>query len=260
MRTERAVGLAAAALALVLLADPALAADSSTEALIDGLNQKLLVVAVPITVLVEGILIYTVLRFRNADEAKPTQENRRLEIFWTVATAIILLWVGFSAFTVLAQEDVTTTDAQPEGDDVTVDVVAARYFWTFDYTQHNVSTSGTLYMPADRRNFLNVTSTDWLHAFHVPEMGLKQDAIPHESNTIMTVPTEPNTTYQGYCAEYCGVGHSGMLFTVEVVPEDRFDDVLADECESSPDMVWNDETDYCEPAPDTNSSAALAAN
>jgi len=61
------------------------------------LNMNLLYIAVPITVLVEGILIYTVWKFRNNEDPLPTMENRRLEITWTIATAIILLVVGIAS-------------------------------------------------------------------------------------------------------------------------------------------------------------------
>ena len=57
------------------------------------------------TLLVEGILIYTVYRFKDADEAKPTKENRRLEITWTVATAIVLLFVDIAALAALGLWD-----------------------------------------------------------------------------------------------------------------------------------------------------------
>ena len=73
-----------------------------------------------ITVLVEAILFYTVWKYRKSDAPKPTRENRRLEITWTVATAIILLFVGVASYGVLANPDVThPADAPvaPEDDD-----------------------------------------------------------------------------------------------------------------------------------------------
>jgi cytochrome c oxidase subunit 2 len=73
-----------------------------------------------------------------------------------------------------------------------------------------------------------VTAEEVLHAVHVPELGLKQDAIPGQTNTIKTTPTEVGE-YQGYCAEYCGVGHSQMYFKVVVVPEDTYEQFLANQ-------------------------------
>jgi cytochrome c oxidase subunit 2 len=233
MRNRRLAVLSLFAVGTVaILATPVAAADSTTDALISGLNEQLLAVAIPITLLVEGILLYTVLRFRNADEAKPTQENRRLEIIWTVATALILLWVGVSTFTVLADEDVTKPEGDvPTGDDVEVHVEAYQWAWEFGYAGTDVSTAKEIVIPADREVYFNITSRDVIHAFHVPALGLKQDAMPGQYNTIKTTPTNPGNTYQGYCAEYCGVSHSNMLFTVEVVSSEEYDQWLDEQSE-----------------------------
>lgn len=189
---------------------------STTEALIRELNAKLLYVAIPIAVLVEGILFYAVWKYRDNDDPKPTEENRRLEITWTVATAIILLFVGYASYGVVAQITVPPDQTAPPEDAVVVDVIAQRWFWTFEYPDANVTTSEEMVIPANRTIYLNVTSRDWIHSYHVPEMGLKQDAIPGRRNTLRFEPTEPGQ-YQLFCAEYCGSGHSQMLGTVTVV-------------------------------------------
>ncbi|WP_135663443.1 cytochrome c oxidase subunit II [Halorhabdus rudnickae] len=201
---------------------------STTDGLIWGLNYELLAVAIPITLLVEGILVYTVWRYRadKVDEPKPTRENRRLEITWTVATAVVLLFVGIASYGVLADEHVTSSGvAAGEDDTLEVDVVAQKYSWTFEYPEHNVTTGGTMVLSVDREVRLNVTSKDWLHSFHVPGLGLKQDAFPGQANYLTTEPTETGA-HQLYCAEYCGAGHSGMLGTVEVVSQEDFQDWL----------------------------------
>ncbi|MFB6191972.1 MAG: cytochrome c oxidase subunit II [Haloarculaceae archaeon] len=256
MRIRRkALGsLAALAALLVVAVGPAAAQSSVNEALIRGLNENLLYVAIPLAVLVELILFYAVYRFKDADEAKPTQENRRLEITWTVATAIILLFVGFTAYQVLGvpliggvtAQTYENVDTQPlatthhggqganappvtEPDAVQVEVVAQKYYWTYNYPHQTAPNNDSefvsrsslqgqpLVIPADRPVYFHVTSLDWLHAFHVPGLALKQDAFPGKYNTIKTVALEPGS-YQLYCAEYCGVGHSNMLGTVEVLP------------------------------------------
>jgi cytochrome c oxidase subunit 2 len=76
-----------------------------------------------------------------------------------------------------------------------------------------------------------VTSSDWIHAFHAPGLGLKADALPEHHNMIRTKISETGT-YQLYCAEYCGVGHSEMLGQIEVVSEDEYESWL-DEQQSS---------------------------
>ncbi|MWG33275.1 cytochrome c oxidase subunit II [Halomarina oriensis] len=252
-QARRVLGVLTGLFALVLIADPVAAQTSVNEELIFGLNRKLLYVAVPITVLVEGILIYTVYRFRDNDDPKPTQENRRLEITWTIATAIILLFVGLASYQVLGSEFIggataTVDDNGQSGDlmelsydypgasppaadspDATqIEVKAFKYAWQFNHQNaggENVSASGTLVIPANEKVYLHVTSKDWLHAVHIPALGLKQDAFPGQYNTIATRVTEEGT-YQLYCAEYCGVGHSNMLGEVRVVSQEEYQQYL----------------------------------
>jgi len=231
-RTGLVAGVALAGLATLVPPAAAQSGASTTETLIWGLNVELLAVAIPITLLVEGILVYTVWRYRagNVEEPKPTRENRRLEVTWTVATAVVLLFVGVASYGVLAQDHVTSPGvaAAETGDTMEVDVIAEKYSWTFEYPEQNVTSRGTLVLPADREVRLNVTSTDWLHSFHVPAMGLKQDAFPQQSNYLTTEPTRTGE-YQLYCAEYCGAGHSGMLGTVEALNESAFQDWVDDQ-------------------------------
>ncbi|MFC4407193.1 cytochrome c oxidase subunit II [Haloarchaeobius iranensis] len=259
MNAKRIAPLATFGAALLLLAaDPAAAQSTSAEA-INGLNERLLVVAIPITVLVEGILIYTVLKFKDSDEAKPTRENRRLEITWTVATAVILLFVGIATTMVMADQSVIADGVEDRADvpdDAEhVNVTAETYAWTFEYTRHNVSSSSKLVIPEGQETYFNITTKDWLHAFHVPQLGLKQDAVPGQNNYIMTTGTDPGL-YQGYCAEYCGTGHSAMMFEVEVMPQDEYETWLADQCTGE----WNEEELTCEaPDDDGNSNNATVA-
>ncbi|WP_458206232.1 cytochrome c oxidase subunit II [Haladaptatus sp. NG-SE-30] len=216
---------------LTVAVDPVLAYNSTTEELIRTLNTQLLYAAIPITVLVEGILIYTVWKFRNNEDPLPTKENRRLEITWTVATAIVLLFVGYASYGVMANEYVTTTpqDAQNmEENAVEVEVVAEKYIWSYNYPQQNVEGASTLVIPKDRPVYLNITSKDWLHAFHAPALGLKQDAIPNQHNVIKTEATTEGE-YQVYCAEYCGVGHSNMLSKVRVVSQSEYQQWLQEQ-------------------------------
>jgi len=235
MNTKRALPLLAGFVGLAAVAvDPVAAqstADSTTEELIWDLNNQLLYVAVPLTVLVEGILVYTVWKYRTNESPLPTRENRRLEITWTVATAIILLFVGVASYQVLAEPYVTATspdageDLADEEEVLEVRVVAEKYRWTFEYPEQGVTTSDTMVIPTDRPVRFNVTSKDWLHAMHVPGLGLKKDAFPGQSNYKLTKVHETGE-YQLYCAEYCGVGHSQMLATVDVRTQSGFQNWL----------------------------------
>ena len=231
MNISRLVAASTVAAVLVtLLADP-VAAQSTSAELIYGLNQELLIVAVPITLLVEGILLYAVLKFRRNDEPKPTKENRRLEITWTVATAVILLFVGVASYGVMADENVEFTGGEeevaPQENDVLIQAQAYQWGWDMAYPNQNVSVSGagagpTIVIPADQDVYVNVSSRDVIHGFHVPELGMKSDALPSQANYIKTN-TSKTGTYQGYCTEYCGAGHSKMYFTVKVVDQAEYE-------------------------------------
>jgi cytochrome c oxidase subunit II len=240
-------------LAVAVAIEP-VAAQSVNSELISELNQELLYVGVPITLFVEGILIYTVWRYRDNENPTPTEENRRLEITWTIATAIILLFVGVAAYQVMGSPFISLTDqnqaagAEPgqsgqqmmnltEGDysggvqpteanAVQIEVVSYQWGWEFHYPNGKVSQS-TLAMPTDRPVYLHITSRDVIHAVHVPEMGLKQDAIPGQYNTIKTQTSEASTN-QLYCAEFCGSGHSGMLAEVDTMPNQQYEQWLSE--------------------------------
>ncbi|MFB6081158.1 MAG: cytochrome c oxidase subunit II [Haloferacaceae archaeon] len=227
-RRRALVAGSAAVVGVAMLAAPVAAAgyDSTTEALIRSLNRELLYIAVPITLLVEGILTYTVVRFRNNDDPKPTTENRRLEISWTVATAVILLFVGVAAFQVMANPAVTTSPrsaGDPPADALDVTVIGHQWFWEIRYPDSNVTlqSASTIYLPANRTIYFDVTSADVIHSMHVPGLALKQDAIPGEHHTIRTRITSTGE-YQLYCAEFCGAGHSKMTAVIKVVPEDEY--------------------------------------
>ena len=232
MNARRLVAVSAVAAVLAtLFADP-VAAQSTSAELIYGLNEQLLIVAIPITLLVEGILLYAVIKFKGNDEPKPTQENRRLEITWTVATAVILLFVGVASYGVMADENVEFTGGEeevaPEENDVLIQAQAYQWGWDMSYPNQNVTVSGagsggpTIVIPADQDVYVNVSSRDVIHGFHVPELGMKSDAIPDQTNYIKTNVSETGT-YQGYCSEYCGVAHSKMYFTVEVVDQAEYE-------------------------------------
>lgn len=259
--------LAGFALIAVLAVEPAAAQgfDTVTEQLIRELNQKLLALAIPVTLVVEGILFYTVWRFRKSDEPQPTRENRELEITWTVATAVILLFVGVASYGVLASPFVATGgenltlqaggegagdlgadgdvaasgasaaagdaargDARGDAEPVVVEVTGFQWFWRFTYPGEDVSNvTDEMVVPVNRTIVVRTTSNDVIHAFHVPEMGLKSDAIPGQWNTIRTRAFETGT-HTLFCAEFCGVGHAEMLANVSVVEEERYEEWLAD--------------------------------
>lgn len=236
MNTQRlATVILACAGLLAAFVDPVAAAGYTTvtEQIIGDLNSELLAVAIPITLLVEGILVYTVWKFRKSDEPQPTRENRRLEITWTVATAVLLLFVGVGAYSAMANPYVVATQADAENaidnGAVEVDAVGYQWYWEFEYPQENLTVKDTMVVPAGQDIVIRTRSADVIHAFHAPELALKADAIPGQENYIITrIDADQTGTYQLYCAEFCGAGHSEMLGEITVVSPDTYEEWTQD--------------------------------
>ncbi len=199
--------------------------DSTTERLIRTLNRQLLLVAVPIILIVEALLLYTVWRFRNKKVAVPTPESPRLELSWTVATAIILIFVGVVSYWVMAHPDVTATpETAATSDNATeIQISARQWEYTAGYPAANVTDrrADVIYVPANRPVVFRITSTDVIHSVHVPDLGLKKDALPGQTNLLRTTVYDTGN-YTLYCAEYCGEEHSLMNTTVRAVPPDEY--------------------------------------
>jgi len=218
-----AVGLVVAvgtALAVGLLAVGGY--DSTTETHLRSLHRTLLVVAAPLVLLVEGLLVYAVVRRSPAEPAE--SGDSRAELAWTVGTAAILLLVGLLSYGAMGQPSVLGGPAPdgPPGEAVTVTVTAERYDWTFAYDDGSVRTNDRLVLPANRTVVLRVTSRDVIHSLSIPGLGIKRDAMPGQYTAVRTTATTTGT-YRLYCAEFCGAGHAEMTATVAVVPPGEFD-------------------------------------
>nr|WP_244542820.1 cytochrome c oxidase subunit II [Devosia crocina] len=104
---------------------------------------------------------------------------------------------------------------------VTIEAHAARWNWTFSYPGGTTQAGDVLHMPAGQPVDILVTTEDVIHAFWVPRLGGKIDAIPGHTNTIRLEADRPGI-YWGQCAEYCGIGHDIMRFRVEVHSAEDF--------------------------------------
>lgn len=193
---------------------------------ISSLFLMILAITGVIFVLVEGVLLYCVIRFRSRGDdpaAEPPQlyGSRRIEIAWTVGPLLIV----FVLFLVVIR---TVTAVAPEplpSNAVDVRVLAHQWWWQFDYPRLGVHTANELHVPVSTpENPLSVRlkleSADVVHSFWVPRLGGKTDVIPGRVNHMAFEPTEVGV-YHGRCAEYCGMQHAGMLIRVVVEsPED----------------------------------------
>jgi cytochrome c oxidase subunit 2 len=249
MTSRRSIVLLAGTAGLALVTVPVAAAQppSITARLIQELSNRLLIVAIPVTLLTEGFLFYAILKFRKNDSPTPTVENRRLEVSWTIATAVLLAFVGISAYSVMGQPFVTPTENTAEQrieteNPVVVNVTGAQWLWTFHYPQHNVTMQNKMVLPANRSIVLRITSSDVIHSVHVPKLGLKRDAIPGQTTYIATKlnSSAVGNTYTLYCAEYCGRAHSNMLADIQVVSQQKYQDWLKKQGGSNSSSVETD--------------------
>lgn len=212
----------------VVAAHPITAApgyNSNLDALIRTLTSRLLYLAAAVGLIVEGALVYAVIRYRNSGDAKPTTTNPRFHITYVVAVALILLFVGFASIQTLAGMNHLTTPEQNDNmsqNSVEADVVGQRWLWTFQYPQENITTFETAVFPVNQTISLTFTSKDVIHSFHVPSLGLKQDTIPGQQTELTFTATDTGE-YQVYCAEYCGQKHYSMLGTVRIVNRSTYE-------------------------------------
>jgi cytochrome c oxidase subunit II len=134
-------------------------------------------------------------------------------------TVGLVALVGFAVY--LGEQLIPRADA---GDVVSIEVTARKWHWDFRYPEAPDGIEATsrhvLHIPADREIHLSITSEDVIHSFWVPRLAGKIDAIPGHVNVLRLQADVPGI-YAGVCAEYCGVGHAPMVFTVEAhAPED----------------------------------------
>lgn len=217
------------------LATKSAVAQSANSELIGDLYVRLLAIALPVTILALGSLVYAVARFRDAGAPTPPPEKPVLEVAWLVATIVALLVAGLWAYPVLATpylspelyEEGGGAESSPGGSEaVEIEVVASQWQWQFTYADANVTTRNELVVPADEDVRLVATSRDVIHAFAVPELGVKRDVLPGEETTIRTRVHETGT-YRAQCTAFCGAGHAEMTATVTVVDRETYDAWLA---------------------------------
>jgi cytochrome c oxidase subunit 2 len=134
----------------------------------------------------------------------------------------------------LIQDRVTAVDADPAA---RIDVVGFRWSWQFAYPDEGVVVTGEpgrgpeMVIPVGRPTQLRLLSSDVAHSFWVPDFLSKRDLIPGVDNTIDVTPTETGS-YVGRCAEFCGLDHWKMQFSVRVVTEDEYEEWIDDQREA----------------------------
>jgi cytochrome c oxidase subunit 2 len=224
------IGVVAAAIgiAIALSIDWFPVQASSQARQIQDLWDVLLIASVPIFVLVETVVLYSVWKFRMrpGDELKdgaPIHGHTGLEVVWTTIPALMLVSLCTYAYIVL--RDMERAPKQPE---MTVNVTGQQFAWSYQYREAGKPTVATdeLYLPEGRSVNFSVKSTDVIHDFWVPAFRMQIDAVPGITTHYRVTPIRRGS-YAVVCAELCGLGHATMRSTVHVLDRNAFRGWLA---------------------------------
>ena len=204
-------------------------------------------IAVVIFFVVEGLIVWTVIRYRRkpGDDTLPPQThgNAIAEIVWTVVPTIIVAFLF-----VVSWQTLNTVEAVSATPDTKIRAIAGQFQWTFEYLPDDwepqepggaappaplytefvpvrSGDAGGLNVPAGRSVKLYLDSPDVIHAFYVPQFLFKRDVVPGRTNVFQFDVEEgfAGQTFNGQCAELCGAGHRVMLFTVHAMTPGDFD-------------------------------------
>ncbi|MDT8388746.1 MAG: cytochrome c oxidase subunit II [Thiogranum sp.] len=207
------------------------------------LHMLVLWVCVAIAVVVFGAMFISIIYHRKSRGAKPAQfhESTLVEIVWTIVPFLILAGMAIPATKALvAMEDTTNSD-------LSIKVTGYQWKWGYDYIDDGVSfisslstpqdqiynrqskgdnylleVDNPLVVPVNKKVRLLITANDVIHAWWVPELGMKKDAIPGYINE-MWINVQEEGVYRGQCAELCGKDHGFMPIVVVAKNEADFD-------------------------------------
>lgn len=221
----------------------------------DALWDLVFPIAVGVFILVQGLILVAVVRFRDrGEEGLPAQVagNTRLELFWTAVPALILAVIAVPTVGgIFALAD------DPDDDPVAVRVVGKQFWWEFEYLGdegQGVVTANELHIPVDRPVRLTMESLNpqvpdtfdqadpegsrspqaqagVIHSFWVPRLAGKQDVVPGYERIMRIEAEEPGQRYSGQCAEFCGLAHAEMRFEVVTHTAEEFATWLDEQAE-----------------------------
>jgi cytochrome c oxidase subunit 2 len=179
----------------------------------------IMLIAAPVFIAVEAMLLWCVFRYRKRDDTPAPQTvggSRSLGVFFAIPALIVAVLFPFGEATLMRIQ-------QHETPQVQIRVEAFQWQWTFLYLSEGLFVSGktlvrpaVMVLPVDEPVEITLTARDVIHSFFVPALLFKRDAIPGRTSTFTFTPTELGT-FQSQCAEFCGLWHSRMTFQVKVV-------------------------------------------
>jgi cytochrome c oxidase subunit II len=189
------------------------------------------IAAAPVIALVWGIAFFSLRQWRRGageeppEDGPPIRGNTKVVLSWVIVSSVLTLFL-----LVWGLAELTATSATASSP-LVIEVTGQQWVWTFKYPEQGVSSS-ELVLPVDRPVLFEVTSTDVIHSFWLPEMGIKVDANPGVTTETSTTPNRLGT-YSVRCAELCGLNHSFMQTSVNVVSTGDFNNWVATDGGSS---------------------------
>jgi len=219
-----AFGVVAAAVGIVLaLLIPWFPTKGSVQAgRVHTLYEVLLIATIPIFVLVETVVLFSVWKFRMRPgqeemDGPPIHGNTRLEVVWTALPAVLILGLCGYSYSVLRANEASKKN------EMTVNVTTRQFAFEFGYPEAGGKQvlSSELYLPINQPVVFKLRSLDVIHSFFVPNFSEKLDAVPGIVTTLRVTP-DVMGTYPVECTELCGAGHSLMRSSAHVVTQAAF--------------------------------------
>jgi cytochrome c oxidase subunit 2 len=167
----------------------------------------------------------------NRDPVKFTHGSHTLEIVWTIVPAATLLFIAIYQMNAWANEKMRVPDVP-----VTVEVTAHQFGWKFRYpgpdgilgTPDDLFTHTQLHLPVNEDILIHLKSDDVLHSFFLPNMRVKQDAVPGSTIPVWFRAKEQGRDFDIVCAELCGWGHYKMKGRLVIESRSQYELFLAD--------------------------------
>jgi len=173
-------------------------------------------------VIVEVILLYTIIKYRRrpgGPEPRHVHGNTLMEITWTLAPALILVFIA-----VPTVRTIFRIQAPAPANALQVEVIGHQWWWEFRYPEYGVTTANELYLPHGRPVNFALRTADVLHSFWIPALAGKRDLISNRTNYLWFTPDSTGeAAFNGSCNEYCGASHANMKFRVFTVAEGDFE-------------------------------------
>lgn len=169
---------------------------------------------------ITAVMLFFVIRYHRSRAPEPTSGsdgNLWLEIVWIVLPSLLVLamfYYGWSGYLTLRR---VPQDALP--------VTATARMWSWSFTYANGAVSPKLVVPVGKPVLVDLVSADVIHGFFLPAFRVKRDVVPGMKNRVWFVANRAGS-YDLFCSQYCGTGHSAMITTVEALPEGEFADWL----------------------------------